>query len=43
KIETPVNLSKKQQQLLKEFSESCGKKQHPESDSFFGKMKSFFE
>ena len=43
KIETPVNLSKKQQQLLQEFSESCGKKQHPESDSFFGKMKSFFE
>jgi len=43
KIETPVNLNKKQQQLLKEFSESCGKKQHPESDSFFGKMKSFFE
>ena len=43
KIETPVNLNKKQQQLLKDFSESCGKKQHPESDSFFGKMKSFFE
>jgi len=43
KIETPVNLSKKQQQLLKDFSSSCGKKQHPESNSFFGKMKSFFE
>ncbi len=43
KLETPVNLSKKQQQLLKDFSESCGKKQHPESNSFFGKMKSFFE
>ncbi len=43
KIETPVNLNKKQKDLLKEFSESCGKKHHPESDSFFGKMKSFFE
>ncbi len=43
KIETPVNLNKKQIALLKEFSDSCGKKQHPESDSFFGKMKSFFE
>jgi molecular chaperone DnaJ len=43
KLETPVNLSKKQKQLLEEFSGSCGKKHHPESDSFFGKMKSFFE
>ncbi|QKQ23839.1 molecular chaperone DnaJ [Candidatus Ruthia endofausta] len=43
KIETPVNLNKKQQDLLQEFSSSCGKKHHPESDSFFGKMKSFFE
>ncbi|MBA5249353.1 MAG: molecular chaperone DnaJ, partial [Gammaproteobacteria bacterium] len=40
-IETPVNLSNKQKKLLEEFSGSCGKKQHPESDSFFGKMKSF--
>ncbi len=43
KIETPVNLNKKQQDLLQEFSNSCGKEHHPESDSFFGKMKSFFE
>lgn len=43
KIETPVNLNKKQIALLNEFSDSCGKKQHPESNSFFGKMKSFFE
>lgn len=43
KVETPVNLSKKQKELLKEFSGSCGKQQHPESSSFFGKMKSFFE
>jgi molecular chaperone DnaJ len=43
KVETPVNLNKKQKELLEEFSGSCGKKQHPESNSFFGKMKSFFE
>ena len=43
KIETPVNLSGKQKELLKEFSVSCSEKQHPESNSFFGKMKSFFE
>ncbi len=43
KLETPVNLSKKQKDLLEEFSGSCSKKHHPESDSFFGKMKSFFE
>jgi len=41
-IETPINLSSKQKKLLEEFSGSCGKKQHPESDSFLGKMKSFF-
>ena len=43
KIETPVNLTSKQKELLKAFSVSCGEKQHPESNSFFGKMKSFFE
>ncbi|SMM97958.1 Chaperone protein DnaJ [uncultured Candidatus Thioglobus sp.] len=43
KIETPVNLSKEQKSLLEDFSSLCGKKQHPESESFFGKMKSFFE
>ncbi len=43
KLETPVNLNKKQKDLLSDFSSSCGKKHHPESDSFFGKMKSFFE
>ena len=43
KVETPVNLNKKQKAILQEFGETCGKKHHPESDSFFGKMKSFFE
>ena len=43
KVETPVNLNKKQKAILQEFGETCGKKHHPETDSFFGKMKSFFE
>ena len=43
KLETPVNLNSKQKQLLKDFSSSCNAKQHPESNSFFGKMKTFFE
>ena len=43
KIETPVNLTGKQKELLKAFSSSCDEKQYPESSSFFGKMKSFFE
>jgi len=43
KVETPVNLNSKQKKLLKDFSNSCEAKHHPESDSFFGKMKSFFE
>ncbi len=43
KLETPVNLSKRQKQLLNELSGSCGKKHYPESNSFFSKMKAFFE
>ncbi|KAA0449708.1 MAG: molecular chaperone DnaJ, partial [Candidatus Thioglobus sp.] len=42
-VETPVNLDKNQKELLRQFSDSCGKKQHPVLNSFFGKMKSFFE
>ncbi len=40
-VETPVRLSKKQKDLLKEFG---GEKGHsPESESFFGKMKEFWD
>ena len=42
KVETPVNLSKKQKDILQDFSKSCGKKHHPESGNFFDKMKSLF-
>lgn len=45
KIETPVNLTSKQKELLEEFSTNCQgskKEHHPESTSFFDKVKSFF-
>jgi len=41
-VETPVNLSKKQKDLLKEFEEAGGAKSNPESDSFFSKVKEFW-
>jgi len=42
-VETPVNLTKRQQELLREF-ESTGKheKTNPESAGFFAKVKEFF-
>ena len=43
-VETPVNLKKRQQELLREF-EKAGEnsKTHPESEGFFAKVKEFFE
>ena len=43
-VETPVNLSKKQRELLKEFEHAGGNKPtSPESESFFAKVKEFWE
>ena len=42
-VEVPVKLTKKQKDMLKEFDESCGNKCNPESESFFGKVKNFFD
>lgn len=43
-VETPVSLSKKQKDLLKEFeSESTDKKHSPESHGFFDKVKELWE
>ena len=43
-IETPVNLTAKQQELLRQFQESGGVKSHsPQSDGFFAKVKEFWE
>ena len=43
-IETPVNLTKKQQDLLKEFDKSGdGGETSPESAGFFAKAKELWE
>lgn len=43
-VETPVNLSKKQKELLREFEKnSDGKSNSPESEGFFSKVKDFWE
>ena len=42
--ETPVNLTKRQQELLREFdSESTDRKHHPESEGFFTRVKEFWD
>ena len=41
-VETPVNLSQKQKDLLKEF-EAAGKNNSPESQDFFSKVRSFWD
>lgn len=41
-VETPVHLSKKQKDLLKEFEGENNGKSNPESDSFFSKVKEFW-
>ena len=42
-IETPVNLTKKQKELLQEFNEAGGAKNNPESEGFFAKVKDLWE
>lgn len=42
-VETPVNLNKKQKDLLKEFQGAGGKTTSPEAESFFSKVKEFWE
>jgi len=43
-VETPVNLSKRQKELLREFDEeSGGAKNNPESEGFFTKVKDLWE
>jgi molecular chaperone DnaJ len=41
-VETPVKLSKKQKELLKNFEKECGTGTHPESEGFLGKLKEFW-
>ncbi len=43
-VETPVNLTKRQKELLEEFqTESKGQKTSPQSDGFFAKVKEFWD
>src|ERR1700726_3391078 len=43
-VETPVNLSKRQQELLREFEkEGDGRRTSPESEGFFARVREFFE
>lgn len=43
-VETPVHLTKRQQELLREFEkEGDSKRTSPESEGFFSKVKEFFE
>ena len=43
-VETPVNLTKRQQELLREFeAEDKGRKTSPESEGFFNRVKEFWE
>ncbi len=41
KVETPVNLTKKQKELLQEFNKEHDA--HPQSDGFFSKVKDFWQ
>jgi molecular chaperone DnaJ len=43
-VETPVNLTKRQQELLREFEKSGeSRSTQPESEGFFARVKEFFE
>jgi molecular chaperone DnaJ len=43
-VEVPVNLTKDQKELLKNFREAGGGKgQNPQSDGFFSRVKEFWE
>lgn len=42
-VETPVNLSKRQRELLEEFDREGGGSSSPESQGFFAKVKEFFK
>ncbi|MCF8473832.1 MAG: molecular chaperone DnaJ [Emcibacter sp.] len=42
-VETPVNMTKKQKELLRAFADECGDEVSPESSGFFGKVKELWE
>ncbi len=42
-VEVPKNLSAKQKELIKEFSDSCGDKNNTQKKGFFDKLKDTFK
>ena len=43
-VETPVNLTRRQRELLREFAAAGkGRRNHPESESFLARLKEFWE
>ena len=42
-VETPVNLSSRQKELLREFDKLSGERTNPQSSGFFDKVRSFWE
>ena len=42
-VETPVNLTKRQKELLQEFERAGDGSTHPESEGFFAKVKELWE
>ena len=42
-VETPVKLNKRQKEILEELDKTTGKDTSPESESFFSKVKEFWE
>lgn len=42
-IEVPVNLTKRQKELLEEFDNECTARTNPNTESFISKMKGFFD
>ena len=42
-VETPVNMTKKQKELLRAFANECGDSVSPESSGFFDKVKEMWD
>jgi len=42
-VETPVNLTKRQRELLEEFEKGASPKNSPESEGFFSRVKEFWD
>ncbi|WP_339864067.1 molecular chaperone DnaJ [Paremcibacter congregatus] len=42
-VETPVNMTKKQKELLRAFADECGEEVSPESSGFFDKVKTLWD